>query len=54
MEQLMLDLTTNHPDLADRVIGAVTINEQHMTEDQLLAEAREFYIASELQNADDS
>ena len=54
MEQLMLALTKNHPDLADKVIGAVTINEQHMTEDQLLAQAQEFYMASELQNAADS
>jgi len=53
MEQLMLDLTKNHSNLADKVIGAVTIDEQHMTEDQLLAKAREFYMASELQNADD-
>jgi hypothetical protein len=53
MEQLMLNLTKNHPDLANKVIGAVTIDEQHRTEDQLLAQAREFDRASELQNADD-
>lgn len=52
MEQLMINLNKNHPDLADKVIGAVTIDEQHMTEDQLLAKAREFYLASELKNAD--
>jgi hypothetical protein len=29
--------------LATRVVGCVIVNEQHMTEDQLLAQARAFY-----------
>jgi hypothetical protein len=43
MEYLLTDLKENHPDLAKRVIGAIVVNEPHMTEDQLLAEARSFY-----------
>ncbi len=43
MEALLTDLKENHPDLAARVIGAIVVNEPHMTEDQLLAEARSFY-----------
>jgi hypothetical protein len=43
MEYLLTDLKENHPDLAERVVGAIVVNESHMTEDQLLAEARSFY-----------
>jgi hypothetical protein len=43
MAYLLTDLKENHPDLAERVVGAIVIDESHMTEDQLLAEARSFY-----------
>lgn len=43
MDHLMAELTKNHPALADRVIGKVVVDEHHMSDDQLLAEAREFY-----------
>lgn len=43
MEALVADLQKNHADLAKRVIGSLVVNEQHLTEDQLLAKAREFY-----------
>lgn len=43
MDHLMAELRQHHPDLAGRVVGTVVINEQHMSEDQLLAEARAFY-----------
>ncbi len=46
MDHLVADLKQNHPDLAKRVVGTVVVNEQHMTEDQLLAEARAFYAAN--------
>jgi len=46
MEQLLLDLKKNHPDLAERVIGSVAVDEHHLTEDQLLAKARELFIAA--------
>jgi hypothetical protein len=43
MEQLLADLRKNHPDVARRVVGSITLDAQHLTEDQLLARAREFY-----------
>jgi len=45
MSQLLLDLQHNHHDLAERVVGTLTIDEQHLSENQLLAKAREFYSA---------
>jgi hypothetical protein len=36
-------LKKHHPDLAARITGTLTIDEQHLTEAQLLAKAREFY-----------
>lgn len=43
MEQLLADLQKCHPDLARRVVGSVTLDVQHLTDDQVLAKAREFY-----------
>lgn len=43
MEQLLLELKQHHPDVARHIIGSVVVNEQHLSEDQLLAKAREFY-----------
>jgi len=43
MDHLHEDLKQHHPDLAKHVIGAVVVNEQHMSDDQLLAEARAFH-----------
>jgi hypothetical protein len=43
MEQLLADLERFHPALARRVIGAVVVDAHHITGDQLLAKAREFY-----------
>ena len=43
MEQLLAGLRKNHPAVARRVIGAIVLDTQHLTEDQLLARAREFY-----------
>ena len=45
MDHLMAELRQHRPDLARRVVGTVVVNEQHMSEDQLLAEARAFYAA---------
>ena len=49
MEQLLADLKRRHPQLAERVAGCVVVDEQHLTENQLLAKARDFFakIASE-------
>jgi hypothetical protein len=43
MDHLMAQLKENHFAIAQRVVGTIVVNEQHMTEDQLLAQAREFY-----------
>ena len=43
MEQLRLDLRHNHHDLSARIVGHVTIDVHHTTDDQLLAKARDFY-----------
>jgi hypothetical protein len=43
MEQLLADLKKNHKEIAERVVGSITVNEHHLTEDQLLAKARELF-----------
>jgi hypothetical protein len=43
MDQFTAWLNKYHPELAARVIGSVVVDEQHLTDDQLLAKAREFY-----------
>jgi hypothetical protein len=43
MNHLIAELKRRHADIASRVVGAVVVNEQHLSEDQLLARAREFY-----------
>jgi hypothetical protein len=43
MNHLVEQIQAHHPDLAKRIIGTVVINEKHLTEPQLLAEARKFY-----------
>ncbi len=43
MDYLVDELSQNHPDIAKRIVGAIVVNEQHLTEEQLLAQAREFY-----------
>jgi hypothetical protein len=44
MEQLLAELKQHHKDLAGRIIGSVVVDEHHLTEDQLLAKARELFI----------
>jgi hypothetical protein len=43
MEQLVTDLWENHPDVARHIVGKMVLDAQHLSEDQLLAKAREFY-----------
>jgi len=43
MEQFITWLHSHHPDTARRVIAALTVNEMHLTDDQLLAKARDFF-----------
>jgi hypothetical protein len=43
MDYLVDELNQNYPEIAQGIVGAIVVNEQHMTEKQLLAQAREFY-----------
>jgi hypothetical protein len=43
MEQLLANLKHHHADVAKHIVGSVAVDEHHLTEDQLLARAREFY-----------
>lgn len=45
MDHLRSELKLHHKDVAGRVVGAVAVDEHHLTEDQLLAKAREFFAA---------
>lgn len=42
-EQFVAWLRTHHPELARRIVGVQTIDAHHITDDQLLAQARGFY-----------
>ena len=46
MEQLLANLKHHHRDLAGRVIGSFAVDEHHLTEDQLLAKARELFVSA--------
>ncbi len=43
MEQLTLNLKQHHPDIAKKVVGSKVVDMHHLTEAQLLAEARELF-----------
>jgi len=43
MDQFIAWLKLHHPELARRIIGSLVVDEHHLTADQLLAKAREFY-----------
>lgn len=45
MEQFIAWAKANHPELAARIIGSQVIDENHLTDAQLLAKVREFYAA---------
>jgi hypothetical protein len=51
MNQFIGWLTRQHPDLARQVIGTVVVDEHHLTEDQLLAKARDFYASTQMPSA---
>jgi len=44
MGALLEDLRHSHKDIAGRVVGSVVVDEHHLTEDQLLAKARELFV----------
>jgi hypothetical protein len=43
MEQLILNLNQHHPEISSRVVGTKVVDAHHLTDDQLLAEARELF-----------
>lgn len=43
MDQFIAWLKIHHAELSKRIIGSLVVDEHHLTEDQLLAKAREFY-----------
>jgi hypothetical protein len=47
MEALLDDLRSNHKDIAGRVVGSVVVDEGHLTDDQLLAKARELFMVAD-------
>lgn len=51
MDQLLAALKRDHPDLARRVVGSLVVDAQHLTEDQLLAKARDFYTNAAMPHA---
>lgn len=48
MEQFVEWLKSHHPEMASRIIGSLAVDEQHLTEEQILAKVREFYANAEL------
>jgi hypothetical protein len=48
MEQFTAWAKVHHPELAKRIIGAVVVDEHHLTSGQLLAKAREFFATPRL------
>ena len=46
MDQFIDWLKANRPELAKRIVGSLVIDETHLTEEQLLAKAREFYASA--------
>jgi hypothetical protein len=43
LDQLLVELKLNHRDVARHIVGAVAVNERHLSEEQLLSRARDFY-----------
>jgi hypothetical protein len=43
MDELLAELKHHHGALAKRIVGSIVLDETHLSEDQLLAKARDFY-----------
>jgi hypothetical protein len=43
LDQLLVELKLNHRDVARHIVGAVAVDQRHLTGEQLLARAREFH-----------
>jgi hypothetical protein len=51
MEQFVAWTRAHHPGVAQRIIGSLHVDESHLTQDQLLAKAREFYADAQVSKA---
>jgi hypothetical protein len=47
MEQLLIELKRQHRDLAERIVASIVVDEHDLTEDQLLAKARELFVVAQ-------
>jgi hypothetical protein len=43
MDQLVEELKRHHHQIAERIVGCIVVDEPHLSENQLLAQARDFY-----------
>ena len=43
LESVKLELSTNHPTLHERLVGEVIISGRHISEEQILEQAQDFY-----------
>ena len=46
MNQFIAWLKIHDPPMAERIVGSLVVNERHLTNDQLIAKARDFYAKS--------
>jgi len=46
MQHLVAELGSHHKELSDRVVASVVVDESHLTDDQLLAKARELFVVA--------
>jgi hypothetical protein len=44
MEAFVAELKHNHYDIAERIVGTYAVDEHHLSDDQLLAKARELFV----------
>ena len=51
MDQFVAWVKTHHPEIANRIIGSLAVDGSHLTQDQLLAKAREFYANAQVSKA---
>ena len=55
MEQFIAWFKLHHPDQAKHIIGSLVVDEHHLSDDQLLAKARDFYVQlGSTKNADEN
>lgn len=50
MDHLVAHLKERRPEIASRIVGAVVVDEKHLTDDQLLAQAGKFFAAAQHQH----